>query len=172
MDIFVPDIYAQSIYTIDYKKLKKRGIKCLLFDLNNTIASYEVLYPDDKLREKMFELQRDFKVIIVSNSNKNRLRPFKEKLNIDTSFSSKKPFSKKYKKIMKMYNFKDTEICMIGDSLLTDIWGGNRMNFTTILVNAISEEEPFHVRIARSIEKKIIKSLNKKGILFKGEYYD
>ena len=39
MDGFVPDMYNQSIYTINYQKLKKRGIKCLLFDLNNTLAS-------------------------------------------------------------------------------------------------------------------------------------
>ena len=172
MDIFVPDIYAQSIYTIDYKKLKKRGIKCLLFDLNNTLASYEVEYPDDKLREKMFELEKNFRVVIVSNSNKNRLRPFKEKLNLDTSFSSKKPSTKKLKKIINLFNLKDTEVAMIGDVLLTDIYGGNKMNFTTILVNPISEEEPFLVRIARHFERKIIKKLNKKGILFKGEYYE
>ena len=34
MDLFVPDMYQKSIYTINYKKLKKQGIKCLLFDLN------------------------------------------------------------------------------------------------------------------------------------------
>ena len=172
MDIFVPDMYQKSIYTINYKKLKKKGIKCLLFDLNNTIAPYELDYPNDSLRELMFELEKDFKVIIVSNSPKSRVRPFKEKLNIDSSFSSKKPFKKKFKKIMNLYNFKDTEIAMIGDELIADIFGGNRMNFTTILVNGISEEEPFHTRIVRSIERKIIKQLNKKGILFKGEYYE
>ena len=37
-DKFVPDIYAKSIFLINYKKLRKSGIKCLLFDLNNTIA--------------------------------------------------------------------------------------------------------------------------------------
>ncbi len=172
MDIFVPDMYQKSIYTINYQKLKKKGIKCLLFDLNNTLASYDVDYPSDKLRELMFDLERDFKVIIVSNSNKNRIRPFKEKLNIDASFSSRKPCKKKFKKIMNMYNFKDTEIAMIGDILLTDIWGGNRMNFTTILVNSVGELEPFYVRCLRVFERKIIKKLNKKGILLKGEYYE
>lgn len=172
MDIFVPDMYQKSIYTINYKKLKKNGIKCLLFDLNNTIASYDMTYPNDELRELMFELEKDFKVIIVSNSPKSRVRPFKEKLNIDSSFSSKKPFKKKFKKIMNMYNFKDTEIAMIGDELITDVLGGNRMNFTTILVNGISEEEPFHTRVIRYFERKIIKKINKKGILFKGEYYE
>ena len=53
-----------------------------------------------------------------------------------------------------------------------DIWGGNRLNFTTILVNGISEDEPFYMGIVRNIEKKIIKSLNKKGILYKGKYYE
>ncbi len=172
MDNFIPDMYAQSIYTINYKKLKKRGIKCLLFDLNNTLASYEVDYPSDKLRELIFELEKDFKVIIVSNSNKNRIRPFKEKLNIDASFSSKKPFSKKFKKIMQMYNFKDVDIAMIGDELLADIYGGNRMEFTTILVNAISDNEPFLNRLIRKLERKIYKKLAQKEILVKGKYYE
>ena len=172
MDKFYPDMYAQSIYTINYKKLKKNGIKCLLFDLNNTLASFEVDFPDDKLREFIFNLEKNFKVIIVSNSNKKRIRPFKEKLNIDASFKSKKPFSKKYKKIMNMYNYKDIDIAMIGDSLLTDIYGGNKMNFTTILVNSISEYEPLGVRIIRLFERKIIKKFNKKGLLIKGEYYE
>lgn len=172
MDIFVPDIYQKSIYTINYKKLKRSGIKCLLFDLNNTLVSCDADYPDNRLRELIFELEKDFKVIIISNSSKNRVRPFKEKLNVDSSFNSKKPFKKKYKKIMNLYNFKDTEIAVVGDMLLTDICGGNRMNFTTILVNGVSEDEPFYTRLMRYFERKIIKKLNDKGILFKGEYYE
>lgn len=174
MDNFVPDMYKKSIYDINYKKLKKNGIRCLLFDLNNTLTSYEDKYPTDKLKEKIFELEHDlqFKVIIVSNSNKNRVRPFKETLNIDAAFSSKKPFKKKLKKIMNLYKFKEYEIALIGDMLLTDILGGNRMGFTTILINGISIYEPFHIRFLRKIERFIIKKLNKKGILYKGEYYE
>ena len=172
MDKFVPDMYQKSIYDINYKKLKKRGIKCLLIDLNNTIVSYDTESPTDKLREKMYELEKDFKVIIVSNSSKDRIRPFKEILNIDSAYKSGKPFSKKYKKIIKLYNLKDTEIAVIGDMILTDIYGGNRMGFTTILVNKVSEDEPFGVRLLRKFERRIIKKLNKKGILFKGEYYE
>lgn len=172
MDNFYPDIYEQSIYTVNYKKLKKNGIKCLLFDLNNTLVSYEIDYPDDKLREFIYNLEKNFKVIIVSNSNKDRIRPFKEKLNIDASFSSKKPFKKKFKKIMKIYNYKDTEIAMIGDNLVTDIYGGNRMGFTTILVNSISDSEPFGGKLSKMFERKILKKFNKKGLLIKGEYYE
>ena len=71
MDIFIPDVYQKSIYTINYKKLKKNGIKCLLFDLDNTIAPYKVNEPDVKVKELFARLEEDFKVIIVSNSPKN-----------------------------------------------------------------------------------------------------
>lgn len=172
MDIFVPDIYAQSIYTINYQKLKKKGIKCLLFDLNNTITSYDNDYPDRPLIELFFELEKSFKIIIVSNSNKNRIRPFKEKLNIDAAYKASKPFKKKFKKILNIYEYKDTEVAMVGDTLITDIWGGNRMGFTTVLVNSVSEDAPLHVRICKKIDNHIIKKLNKKDILTKGEYYE
>ena len=172
MDMFIPDIYQKSIYTIDYKKLKKNGIKCLLFDLDNTIAPYKVIEPDQKVKELFASLEKDFKVIIISNSNKNRLRPFKEKLNVDVAFSSKKPFKTKYKKILELYNFKIDEVACIGDQLLTDILGANRMGFTSILVNRIAKYETIFTRFNRFFEKFILKSLAKKRILVSGEYLD
>ena len=152
MDMFIPDIYQKSIYTIDYKKLKKNGIKCLLFDLDNTIAPYKVIEPDQKVKELVASLEKDFKVIIISNSNKNRLRPFKEKLNVDVAFSSKKPFKSKYKKILELYNFKIDEVACIGDQLLTDILGANRMGFTSILVNRIAKYETIFTRFNRFLK--------------------
>ena len=41
MDIFIPDIYQKSIYDINYNKLKKAGIKCILFDLDNNILNIQ-----------------------------------------------------------------------------------------------------------------------------------
>ncbi len=172
LDLFIPDVYAQSIYTINYKKLKKNGIKCLLFDLDNTIAPYKVTEPDQKVKELIARLEADFKVIIISNSGKNRLRPFKEKLNIDVAFSSKKPLKGKYKKILTLYKFKINEVACIGDQLLTDILGANRMGFTSILVNKVAKYEMFPTRINRFIEKRILNKFAKKNILVSGVYYD
>lgn len=172
MDIFIPDMYCQSIYKINYEKLKKMQIKCLLFDLDNTIAPYSKLEPDKRIKDLFAMLEKDFKVIIMSNSGKKRLTPFKEKLNVDVAFSSMKPFKKKYKKILKLYHYDPREVAMIGDQLLTDIFGGNRMGMYTIFVNAISNVAPFTTKISRKIENKIIKHYNKRGILIKGEYYE
>lgn len=172
MDLFIPDIYAQSIYEINYKKLKKNGIKCLLFDLDNTIASYKSNEPDMKVKELFNRLEMDFKVIIMSNSGKNRLRPFKEKLNVDVAFSSKKPLKGKYKKILELYKFNIDEVACIGDQLLTDILGANRMGFTSILVNRLAKFETTPTKINRFFEIFILRRLAKQKILVIGEYYD
>jgi len=172
-DKFVPDIYEKSIYTIDYKKLKKRGIKCLVFDLDNTIAPYTLKKPNKKLKD-LFEELKDmkFKLIIISNEIKKRVEPFKDNLGIDSAYLSMKPFKKKYKKIQKLYNYKDTEIACIGDQLVTDILGANRMGFTSILVNPISTNEFVTTRISRFFENIIIKYLTKGKLLKRGKYYD
>ncbi len=173
MDIFMPDIYQKSIYDINYKKLKKLGIKCLLFDLDNTIAPISLKIPDRKIRDLIAELvDMGFTVIIVSNSGKARVEPFKDHLNIDASFSSMKPLKRKYQKIQKIYGFKDTEIAAIGDQLLTDIFGANRMGFTSILVNPTSFNEFAVAKVTRALERHIYKRLFKKGLLKKGVYYD
>ena len=169
MDKFVPDLFYQNVYSIDYKKLKKMGIKCLIFDLDNTISSYEVNEPDKKIKELFYNLAKDFKIILLSNNTKNRVRPFKEKLNVDSSYKSSKPFKKKYQKILDLYGYKDTEIACIGDQLLTDVLGANKMGFTSILVNPISPNEPFRTKINRFFERKIIKKLKNNGILIVGE---
>jgi len=172
-DKFVPDIYEKSIYTIDYKKLKKRGIKCLIFDLENTIAPTNLKKPNKKLKD-LFEELKDmkFKLIILSNETKKRVEPFKDILGVDSAYLSFKPMKKKYKKILKIYNFKDTEIACIGDQLVTDILGANRMDFTSILVNPISTNEFVTTRISRFFENIIIKYLTKGKLLKRGKYYD
>lgn len=173
MDCFVPDIYAQSIFTINYKRLKKSGIKCLLFDLDNTLVPIKTKVPSVKEKELLEGLKEmGFKVIIMSNSGKKRLEPFKEGLNVDTAYSSFKPLKKKYKKIANIYKFKDTEIAAIGDQLMTDVFGANRMGFTSILINPISKEDFIGTKINRFIEKRIMKRLDKKGLFTKGDYHD
>lgn len=172
MNVIVPDMYQQSIYKINYKLLKKRGIKCICFDLDNTLASYQVSTPDKKLHDFITKLSDDFKVVILSNGTKERVRPFKEGLNIDASHSSRKPLKGKYKKIQNMYKFKAEEIACVGDQIMTDVIGANRAGSLSILVNAVGSGEPVWTKFNRFWEKFALIHLNKKGIVIKGEYYD
>ncbi len=172
MENFIPDIYQKNIYDIDYERLKNMGIKCLLFDLDNTLVPVKSDRPNKKLKELFLYLEKSFKLIIVSNSNRKRLIPFKEELNVDVAASAKKPLKNKYVKIMKIYKYETHEIAAIGDQLLTDILGANRMGITSILINPIGEYEKFGTKINRFFEKFIYHHLKKQNILVKGRFYE
>ncbi len=173
LNMFVPDMYQKSIYNIDYKKLKKNGIKCLVFDLDNTLTPVNLKSPSKKLKDLMEDLKNmKFKLVIVSNATKKRVEPFKDILCIDSSYLSLKPFKRKYQRVLKIYNFKENEIACIGDQLLTDIWGANRMGFTSILVNPIGTIDFALTKINRLIENSIYNILENKELLKKGEYYE
>lgn len=164
---FVPDIYAKSIYTINYSKLKKRKIKCLIFDLDNTLAPVDINEPSQKLKNLFFDLKEmGFHIIIASNSNKKRVEPFKNGLEVDSIYSSFKPFKKSYKKIMEKFNYKPEDIAGIGDQFITDIFGANRSGITSVLVNQISKIDRKSTKLFnRKIDNIIKRKLRKKKLL-------
>ena len=173
IDKFVPDKHFQSIYRIDYESLKKQGIKLLIYDLDNCIAPADVSLPPKEAINLMFELKEmGFKCVLMTNSKKERVEAFRNALEIDTCASARKPLSKNYKKILKIYNKKPEEVAAIGDQLLTDIFGANRMGITSILINPISKYDRTITKFNRHIEKKLFKKMEKKDLFKKGNYYE
>lgn len=173
MEIYIPDIYQKSIFAIDYNLLYSRGIRCLLIDLDNTIAPITMKEPNKKTKELFDDLKtKGFKIIIFSNSPKSRVRNFKDELDVDFCANARKPFKRKYKKIMQVYNFTESQIACVGDQLLTDIKGGNRMGLTTILVNPVGVNERFVTKINRYFEKRILRKLRDNDLFAKGKYYE
>lgn len=173
MEYYVPDIYKKSIHVIDYNKLKNNGIKCLLFDLDNTIVPYNEKVPPKKVID-LFKKLKDlgFKIIIFSNSGKRRLKKFKEVLEVDCCPRARKPSTKKYIKIMTELSFNESEIAIIGDQIMTDVLGGNRVGITTILTNPISKKDMIFTKFNRFREKRVIKKLSKLDLFYKGKYYE
>lgn len=173
MEKFMPDIYQKSIYSINYDSLILRGVKCLLFDLDNTLVPITEKRPNQRIKDLFVELkEKGFKIILFSNSSKKRLKPFKEELNVDCCARASKPSPKKFVKVMSIYNFDCSEVAIIGDSIMDDIRGGNRVGITTILVNQIGKKEFPYACLKRKRENKILKDLRKRDLFTKGRYYD
>ena len=106
MEEYLPDIYQKSIYTIDYAKLFNRGIKCLLFDLDNTIVPPYSNELSKKTKDLFTSLkQKGFKIIIFTNSPQIRLKKFKSFFAVDGVSSAFKPFTGKLKKLLKEYDY-------------------------------------------------------------------
>lgn len=172
-DKLVPDKYYKNIYLINYKALKKMGIKCLIFDLGNTLEPEKAKVPSKKIKDLFEDLKgMDFKIIIMSNRTKKYVEPFKEQLCVDSCFLSFKPFKRKYKKILKICNLSKNEVACIGDQLFFDILGANNMNFLSILVNPTSLESFTVNRLNRKIENRFVRKLEEKDLFKRGRYYE
>lgn len=173
MDIYVPDIYQKSIYTIDYSKLYSRGIRCLLFDLDNTLVSPHSADLPNKAKNLIVSLkQKGFKVIIFSNSPKGRVKKYRDFFDVDCVHFAFKPFQKSFRKVIIDYDLKVNEMAIIGDQLLTDIAGGNKFGIMTILVNPINVKDTFPTFINRKIEKNIMDKLHKNNLFSKDRFYE
>lgn len=173
MEKYVPDIYQKDIYNINYDLLSSRGIRCLLFDLDNTLAPITDKEPSNEVKQLFDKLKdKGFKIIIFTNSKSKRVEPFKNILEVDCCPFACKPFSRKFLSIIKIYNLKFSEVAIIGDSLMDDIRGGNKVGITTILIEQLAPKEFIIASLKRKKEKKIIKKLRDKNLFTKGSYYE
>lgn len=171
MSLFKPTIYKKDIFNIDYNNLKEKGIKCLVFDLDNTLGLIDNKKCPRKTKKLLKELKKDFLILICSNNTKKRLKPYLKDLGIGGVALSMKPSTRGLRKIKHNYNLKKKEMCMIGDQIVTDILAGNRYRIMTILVDPLGEADLKITGLNRKIEKKIVDKYTKKGIFERGKYY-
>ncbi|MBR2832970.1 MAG: YqeG family HAD IIIA-type phosphatase [Bacilli bacterium] len=173
MKKYIPNIYQKNIYLIDYSKLLSNGINTLLFDLDNTILSPGDKEISPKVKDLFISLkQKGFKIIIFSNSYKRKVNKYKDYLGVKGVYFAFKPFTKKFKEVIKKYNLDTKKMAIIGDQLLTDVLGGNKIGITTILVNPLSDKDSIFTIFNRSKEKRIMKKLKKEDLFVKGRYYE
>ncbi|MEJ9209969.1 YqeG family HAD IIIA-type phosphatase [Bacillus smithii] len=163
---FLPNEQVKSIFDIDPTALKKRGIKGIITDLDNTLVEWNRPSATPELEEWFNRMKKHgIQVTIVSNNNEDRVKAFAEPLNIPFIHKARKPMGKAFRKALKRMNISKEETVVIGDQLLTDILGGNRGGFYTILVVPVAQTDGFWTRINRTIERRIMKVCKKKGLI-------
>ncbi|MCL2564983.1 MAG: YqeG family HAD IIIA-type phosphatase [Defluviitaleaceae bacterium] len=154
---FFPDEYVDSINHIDYDDLLKKGIKNLIFDIDNTIEPYDIPKPSSKNMDLLSRLKgMGFAVLLVSNNSKSRVDKFNEELKLPAKFRARKPFRKAVREVMREAQAMTDNTVFIGDQVFTDIWCARRLGIYAILVKPIATRDEFSVRLKRGIERKII----------------
>ena len=172
MHLFLPDIYQKNIHKIPYQSLKKQGIKCLVFDLDNTLGLISDTKVPSDTKKLILSLKKDFMVFISTNNSKDRIKHYLDELEIEGVFYSLKPSRRGLRYISKKYNFQKNEIAMIGDQVITDILSGNRFGCCTILVEPLGVKDLKITALNRLLEKIILNHYQKKGFFERGQYYE
>jgi len=161
---FIPDAYQKTLFDIDFAGLYAQGIKLLLIDLDNTLISYDVSEPDQKTIDLFAKLrEKGLHIFIISNNHEPRVRHFSAFVDCPYVFGAKKPFPFGFRRACKQAGIVDPKaVCVIGDQFMTDVWGGKRLGFYVVVVDALKRtSEKWYTKINRKLEKNVLRKIKK-----------
>lgn len=166
LKLFLPDEYVKSIFEIQPKDLIEKGIKGIITDLDNTLVAWNEAHANDRVHQWFKDMEdHGIAVTIISNNKKDRVELFSTPLKRPFVYQAKKPLKRSFVKAAKMMNLERNEVVVIGDQVMTDVLGGNRAGFPTILVVPIVETDDKITKFNRRIERIILHKLEKQGLL-------
>ncbi len=160
--IFHANEHIFTLQDLQIEKLKKKGIKCIAFDVNGTLIYHGkiVKSASKKIRELK---EAGFQITILSNN------PFLDKkveklVQLNKKYIkglAMKPFPQGYRYIEKVTDCTPNEIAMITNNSLLDIFGANRRGFYTIKVLEHELKMEREIRGIKKIGKDIYYSRKK-----------
>jgi uncharacterized protein len=163
---FLPNEHVKSILDISPEQLSAKGIKGIITDLDNTLVEWDRPNATPQLIKWFEEIRKhNILVTIVSNNNEERVKAFSDPLKIPFIFRARKPLALAFHKAISQMDIKKDEAVVIGDQLLTDVLGGNRGGFHTILVVPVAQTDGFFTKFNRFAERRILNWFRKKGML-------
>nr|WP_270179358.1 YqeG family HAD IIIA-type phosphatase [Alkalihalobacillus sp. CinArs1] len=160
----LPDEHVEDIYQIKPEALKKRGVKGIITDLDNTLVEWDRPDATPELL-KWFRQMSDegIMVTIVSNNNKSRVEKFASPTEIPFIYEAKKPMTKAFRKALKDMKIAPDDAVVVGDQIFTDVLGGNRMGLHTILVVPVAKTDGVLTRFNRKMESAFLSWMKRKG---------
>ena len=158
---FYPDMKLNSVYEVDFNRLYKKGIRGLIFDIDNTLVPHGA--DADERIEKLFgELKKmGFKTFLLSNNKLERVKRFNANIRSLYIYKAGKPNAVNYIKAMRMMGTGKENTVFIGDQLFTDIWGAKKAGISTILLNPIDKKEEIQIVLKRCLEKIVLNTYEK-----------
>lgn len=154
--LLYPFEYVESVFTIDFEKLRQRGYRGLIFDIDNTLVCHagDSNEKVDAFFSYLHEL--GFQTLLLSNNSEERVLRFLK--NIDSLYiaDAKKPLRRNYIKAVKKMGLEKEEVLFIGDQIFTDTFGANRSGIACILVRFISPNGEVDFKLRRRLEKTVL----------------
>lgn len=165
-DLLVPDDYRPSVYDIDLKALRDRGIRGIILDLDNTLVQWNHPEPTEPLERWLGEVRKaGFRACIVSNNAGGRVRSFAERLEVPGISKAVKPRRGSFRRAMSLMGTSPHETVVVGDQIFTDVLGAKRLGLYAILVKPVTSREFIGTSLVRFLESLWLDYLRRRGRL-------
>lgn len=163
LNIFKPTWMVEAIYHITPEQLKAQNIKAVLTDLDNTLIAWNNPDGTEELIEWINVMEEaGIPVVILSNNKAVRVERVAKVLHLDYVSRALKPTTVGFKRASKKLNLSSDEIIMVGDQIMTDIWGANLAGIRNVLVKPILDTDAWNTRFNRFMELHIMNYMIKK----------
>ena len=146
------------IYAISQSELQKKGIHCLLLDVDGTLVNRKSTKISKAVKNWINESKKLFSLYLISNNpSKKRIAKIAKKLKLRYKYNASKPRKKVILDAIKEISSESKNTAIIGDRIFTDIIVGNRCNIKTILVKRLNRKGlPIKFNLTLALEKLII----------------
>jgi HAD superfamily phosphatase (TIGR01668 family) len=139
MHLLRPAETAETIFDVDYDRLRVEGKRFLLFDLDNTLGRRGMARLPERIVDFLSSLgERGFAVGVLTNRKRNAEDPAVHALreHVPVIHGAGKPARRGFLELLDLLGGSPVDAVMIGDRRLTDILGANRLGIHSIRVRS------------------------------------
>jgi len=162
LQTFYPDHYVKSAYEISYEELYQKGIRGVLFDIDNTLVEHGKPATERAVALMTRLKEIGFKVCLISNNKEERVKMFNEEIQVEYIYKAGKPKRSGYLAAMEKIGTDAETTIFVGDQLFTDVWGAKRTGIESFLVEPIDKHEEIQIVLKRYLEKPILAAYKRK----------
>lgn len=156
MKSLYPSYRIDSAYRIDYKEWYDRGIRGIIFDIDNTLVEHGAAATKEAVALFQELRQIGFQTMLLSNNKEPRVKSFANEVGSAYIYKADKPSRKGYRTSMEQMGTTPETTLFVGDQLFTDVWGANRTGITSILTSPIDPKEEIQIVLKRYLEKIVL----------------
>lgn len=162
MALFKPTVMKNRLVDLDLQTLESLGIKGLVLDVDNTLSRHLEQTPLDGVSDFVNKMKsHGIKMIILSNSKRERVEPFAKLLSLDFEFGAKKPLCGGLNRAIGRMGLEKDKVLLCGDQLFTDMLCGNLSGVKTLLVAPVHTENRVGFKIKRFFERPFLRAYKK-----------
>lgn len=162
-----PKYYVPSVVAIDPQALRRKGIRGILIDLDNTLVPWHGTEVFEDVRQWLSKVKEcGLQLCIVSNAaSSRRVAKMSEWLGLPNIPRSFKPRRRGFRRGLQIMGLRPHEVAVIGDQVFTDVLGGNRLGAFTILVKPLSHRDFISTKFVRLIERIVLRWMQRRSLL-------
>lgn len=159
---FYPEHSFRTVGSVDVGFLRENGKRFVIFDLDNTLATYDEPVPTEAVQKYLDSLHDGgITFALLSNNKPQRVETYSAGQYWFCLGDAGKPSSRGIKTCISAMNATKDSTLFVGDQLLTDCAAAHFAGIDFALVEPIKDKTTVFFRLKRSIERILLKNYRK-----------